>query len=192
MVQCSTCGYLAVENRLDATTTEADEKARQEAQRLDPAGRYKRARLYCYALSSCFPKGEMHTTKDLADAINCQIECRLWTEWLKGRSPQEHLKMQELKDQRDHNDRMLAEERCWREGQAEREHQWKREEREAREAESSKVATRFWIGLAFLMLVTIVGQSINGCVQYMLRQHPATQAQGIVSTGDPAVMRPAP
>jgi hypothetical protein len=73
--------------------------------------------------------------------------------------------MQELREQRAHSERMLAADQAW-----------KTSEREARAKDARDAERRFWLGLGGLLLATVIGQAISGCIQYNLLEQKSGYA----------------
>lgn len=104
---CCTCGYLARQDVLSGETVEALQPARERGMYLEPPGREKIARLYCYAISESFPAKPGMLHEEFISLIKDENSCPMWTQYLQGRTAQEHMRLQELQDQRAHNAEML-------------------------------------------------------------------------------------
>jgi hypothetical protein len=172
LAKCSECGLLAVRNRSTGAVCEALEITRQKGLHRYGTQDAKTANVFCYAPSPCFPSfGPEDVGKDIAAVLNDTRICDESMDYMPGRSPQEHLQIREMREQREHNLQMLEAEHKWREQQAGRERDWREQDRTERTAEARRVeerhqadaraaSLRFWLGFAGAVIVTVVGQVI--------------------------------
>ena len=143
MARCSECGFLAVRDINSNEMGEALEITRSTGQHKNMDGKTRPAKVFCYAPSEAFPAIQSEAPgRQIAECINEERKCDLFVGYLPGRTPQEHYKMCELREQREFNRRMLKEDREWRESQ-------------------EKTSTRrFWIGLTVTVVITGILVSI--------------------------------
>ncbi len=109
MVTCKTCGMLAQKKYDTKATIEVEQRTRDDGATGTPAN----ADLFCYMASSAFPKRPSKRSDEqqcshevlVLRQISTEIECDLWRQYRKGKSPKEHEEMTIL-------DRVAAENRA--------------------------------------------------------------------------------
>lgn len=199
LVRCEECGLLAVRNIDDSSVYPADEKLRRDGTlqtRTFPGDREPSRAVGLIHRSDeliCFIGREelirLRPGQNCLVAIKSEHSCPRAMKWIPGRSPEQHLQMYELERQQEHNDRMLAEERAWREQQAQAERDWRERDREAREREAQRAEarhqkdfqaanSRFWLGFALAIGVTVIGHVVTVFIDRTI----PSPAKGVEST----------
>jgi hypothetical protein len=185
---CAECGFLAIRAGNRDAVREALAITRERGLQGPESARGTARTAFCYVASKYFPEFSTKVDEqEVAGKLNRLHSCEEDTEYLPGRSPQEHLKMQELQQQREFNAQMLAEERAWKE-----------QDRKDRAEEAEKVAerhrkdskdanTRFWLGFVLAIVVTVAARWI----EHLLISQPVPRPPNvIVNTGEPSITPP--